>query len=247
MFFFTFQEAVAEDDEDANTYLVVSPSASGKNMNVTEGNKPNTNLTITGKHVVASTDEDSSQINVEKTHTTHAHTSSIKASPVIVQSGLSDTEKGSLLSIVNKSSKPSPTEVRYKDLMKKESDDDDIQPETEISEKPAKASVYEANEDSSSSDNEKIKSEEKETDEDKAEETVLVNPTPLSVQIKLSADIESQDSENEEDLKEDAHNEEEIKLEEQSDKDVEPKDDLKGDNMIKPYLKKFFVKIILFA
>ena len=47
MFFFTFQEAVAEDDEDANTYLVVSPSASGKNMNVTEGNKPNTNLTIT--------------------------------------------------------------------------------------------------------------------------------------------------------------------------------------------------------
>ena len=99
MFFFTFQEAVAEDDEDDNTYLVVSPSASGRNMNVTEGNKPNTNLTLTGKHVVASTDEDSSHINVEQTHTTHAHTSSIKASPVIVQSGLSDTERGSLLSL----------------------------------------------------------------------------------------------------------------------------------------------------
>ena len=195
-------------------------------MNVTEGNKPNTTLTITGKHVVASTDEDSSHINVEQAHTTHAHTSSIKASPVIVESGLSDTDRGTLLSIVNKNSKPSPMEVRYQDLMKKESKEDDIQPEAEISEKPTKASVYVANEDSSSSDNE-IKSQENESDEENA----LVDPTPPTLEIEVPGEIDSEThgSGNEEDLKEEVYKDEET---EQDDKDVEQKDDLKGDKMI---------------
>ena len=215
-----------------------------------EGNKPNTNSTstVTGKHVVASTDEDSLQINVEKPHNTHAHTYSTK--DTAVKGGLSDAERGTLLSIVNQNSKPSSTEVRYKDLMEKELEDEN---QSEFQEKPIKASVYAPNKDSSSSENEG------EEDEEEKDVTGLDDLTSSSVgtnesvsaietldKLKIvDATVEdngSQSSENE-DLKEEISNTEEKELDEEDEKDVEPKDVQKGDKNDKVKKKRFSVEI----
>lgn len=222
-------------------------------MNVTEGNTPTTSLTmtLTGKNVVASTDGDrSNQLDVDKMHPTHSHT---------YNNDIEVGERGTLLSLDdNENSNPFSTEVRYKDLMKKESDHDN---ETEIEthkDDPKTASVYKPDEDSSSENEEKDSSseneeenEQKQNQSDAKDKQIQKLPEPdlvenpfednvsaivndlqsLKTENNVEKEEETKDAEEIENSEGNHENQEDNKFEEEHEENgIESKDDEKGDN-----------------
>uniref|UniRef100_A0A7M5V2V8 Uncharacterized protein n=1 Tax=Clytia hemisphaerica TaxID=252671 RepID=A0A7M5V2V8_9CNID len=176
------KDTIAEEDED-NTYLVVSPSSSGT-MNVKEGNdSTEPSSTSNGGQFVVASSEPSTSPHLNRSSSTvdaHTYSTSDQTPPPKPSQGLTEDERNTLLSIVNHNSRPSSLEVTHEELMKQDTAEldnveiklqseeievhlvEDEKPEDEQeaiqeeeTEKPSQASIYyNPGDDDSSSDEE---------------------------------------------------------------------------------------------